>query len=219
MGSVIVGQAGWPQSELGGHRRDDADLARLSVTVRNQHRSDCRRASPLVFGRTTEMGTIRSLLDDVAHGGGAMVMSGQRGTGKTLLLDAADRAARSIGLRVVRINGTEFEADIPLAGVHQLLVTLSGEISELPGRARSAIEAAMDLGAGDPPGRLVVLNSVFALLRHAAARTPTMLIVDNAHWLTGPVPRCWLSLPVDSPGVISVCWRRCESDRTVCSSG
>ncbi len=137
---------------------------------------------PGLVGLTAEFGIIRSLLDDVAGGGRTLLVHGGQDTGRTALLDAAQVAASSMGMRVLRVNGAAFEADIALAGLQQLLLPLSGDVGALPDRVRRPIEAALDLGVGHTSDRPVILNAVFALLRAVAERTPTMLIVDDVQW-------------------------------------
>ncbi len=189
MSSVTASQTDWPATAFGATRRADAGRGRRTVAARDQPQPDddgeplpLQVGQPLLVGRATELGRIRSLLDDVADGGGALIVSGAQGVGKTTLLDAAERAAAARGIRVVRVDGAEFEADIDLAGLHQLLVPLSGEVRALPHHTRDAIEAALQLGIGPSPDRLVVLNAVFALLRHAARSIPLILVVDDVQW-------------------------------------
>lgn len=99
MDSVTVGQPNSTLVELGRRRLADTDLLRRTIADRVQS-PPCDRAlvSPDLVGRAAELGIIRSLLEDVAHGGGALVLSGEPGIGKTRLLDAAERAAPAIGI-------------------------------------------------------------------------------------------------------------------------
>ncbi len=182
MGTVTVGQTNWPPVQAVVRGDVEPGPSRCTTAV-DHHRSGSHPALTAPVGRTTALGFVLSLLDDMAGGGSPLVVSGEQGIGKTALLDAAQVAAVERGIRTLRVNGAEFEADIDLAGLHQLLVPLSGEINALPDRARHAIETARDLGGGDRPDRLVVLNAVFALLREVAGRTPTMVIVDDAQWI------------------------------------
>ena len=180
MGTVTVGQPDWPPIQAVERRRAEPEPCRYPTAV------DHHRVGPTVLGVsagwTTEFAHIRSLLDDVTGGGGVLVLSGEQGIGKTALLDSAQLAASEMGMRVLRVNGAEFEADISFAGLHQLLVPLSADFGALPDRARRSIEEALDLGAGHSPDRLLVLNAVFALLREVAGRTATLLIVDDVQW-------------------------------------
>ncbi|QKV98024.1 AAA family ATPase [Streptomyces sp. NA02950] len=78
---------------------------------------------------------------------GVLIVTGEPGAGKsTLLALAADRH----GGRVLRMTGSESEADLPFAGLHQLLRPVLGETARLPARQRSALLGAMGLGDGDP---------------------------------------------------------------------
>jgi DNA replication protein DnaC len=49
--------------------------------------------------------------------GEALLLLGEPGVGKTLLLDAAAKMASSAGVCVLRANGVEFEAEISFSGL------------------------------------------------------------------------------------------------------
>jgi hypothetical protein len=64
----------------------------------------------VMVGRRSELGLINAFLDIAAGGGAALVMFGEPGIGKTLLLDVAAEAASAAGTQVIRGSGVEFEA-------------------------------------------------------------------------------------------------------------
>src|SRR5215467_7977251 len=64
-------------------------------------------AASELFGRDGELGLIEAFIAETAVGGGALLLLGEPGAGKTVLLDAA--ATIAAGLRVVRAAGVEFE--------------------------------------------------------------------------------------------------------------
>ncbi|MFJ9608955.1 AAA family ATPase [Kitasatospora sp. NPDC101176] len=56
-----------------------------------------------------------------APGGAALVLRGEAGVGKSTLLDLAARLAAEDGHLVIRATGVEAEAELPYAGLHQIL--------------------------------------------------------------------------------------------------
>ena len=80
-----------------------------------------------LLGRDKELRFLRSFLSEAAAGGGALLISGDAGVGKTALLGVAASAAAGAGARVVWAVGTEFEADLSFAGLSQVLLPLLGE--------------------------------------------------------------------------------------------
>jgi DNA-binding CsgD family transcriptional regulator len=136
-----------------------------------------------LFGRHRELGLIEALIAGTAGGGGALLLFGEPGVGKTVLLDAAVTRAAAAGLRVVRAAGVEFEADLPFSGLHQLLLPLHEEFSQLNPAHRDALNAALGFGEGTAPDRLVICNATLTVLQRSAAARPLLLIVDDLPWL------------------------------------
>jgi DNA-binding CsgD family transcriptional regulator len=119
----------------------------------------------------------RLLVAARAGRGGALVIGGEPGIGKTSLLAyAVDSAA---GLRVLRIRGTEAEMGIAYAGVHQLVAPLLDDLDRLPEPQRRALAVAFGLAEGGPQKALHVNLAVASLV----GRAPTLCAVDDAHWL------------------------------------
>ena len=110
-------------------------------------------------------------------------LSGDPGVGKTALLNVLADYASASGTMVLRVVGGEFEAEISFTGLNQALLPLLGHFGELGSTHRAALGVALGLGAGPVPDRLLVSNAALALLRHAAARVPLLLIVDDLPWI------------------------------------
>jgi len=144
------------------------------------------RRDERLAGRDTELGLIRSFLAAAATRGGALLLSGEPGVGKTALLEAAASAAATAGFRVLRAAGAEFEADVGFSGLNQLLLPLLEDLSRLDGPLREPLSVALGLGEGPPPDRRVVTDAVLALLGQATAVGPLLLLVDDAQWLDRP---------------------------------
>jgi DNA-binding NarL/FixJ family response regulator len=140
-------------------------------------------ADPPLVGREHAIGRLTALLAQATADGGALLLTGDPGVGKTALLDVAQQLAADAGARVIRIAGAEFEADIAYAGLNQVLQPLADRIGTLTQDYQSALTVALGLGGGPPPDQLMVGNAVLALLRQAAAVRPLVLIVDDLGWL------------------------------------
>src|ERR1700761_7100770 len=113
-------------------------------------------AGEVLFGRAEEQALIREFVTRSRTEGDALLVLGDAGVGKTLLLEAAAQAASEEGLRVLRARGAEFEAGMPFSGLSQALLPLFGEFSGLSSAHRDALSVALGLGEGQAPDRLVV---------------------------------------------------------------
>jgi len=136
-----------------------------------------------LIGRADELALIDRFLDQAAHEGGALLLSGELGVGKTALLDAAAESALASGRQVLRAAGVEFEAELPFSALNQLLLSLAPERAVLPESQRAALEAALGAGEAPPHARLFLCNAVLTLLQAIADRRPLVVIVDDVHWL------------------------------------
>lgn len=138
-----------------------------------------------LVGRATELAVLDDFVRGSASGGGALLLTGEPGVGKSALLDAAVGMAAACGTRVIRGGGVEYEADVGFAGLHQLVGPLGDQVEELPASRRSALEVALGLSSGPAPDRLSVLDAALATFRRAAATAPLLVVVDDMHWLDG----------------------------------
>ena len=137
-----------------------------------------------LLGRDKELRFLRSFLSEAAAGGGALLISGDAGVGKTALLGVAASAAAGAGARVIWAVGTEFEADLSFAGLSQVLLPLLGEVEGLSAAHRDALLGVLGLGgSGATVDRLVLFSATLAMLRQAAADHPLLVVVDDAQWL------------------------------------
>ena len=132
-----------------------------------------------LVGRDSELAAIHSFLDRAAAGGDALLIFGDPGAGKTALLNAAADAAVAAGTSVLRAYGVEFEAEVPFAGLHQVLIPLHDEIARLGAAHRGALDVALGFGDGPTPDRLLVANAALSLFRSAARDRPLLLIIDD----------------------------------------
>lgn len=133
-------------------------------------------------GRDQDLAVIGSFADELAAHGGALLVSGEPGIGKSALLDAAEQLATAAGIRVLRAAGAEFE-DGSYFGLNQLLLPLRGDLSRLDRSQRNALNVALGFSDGPAYDRLLVSNAALALLHQTAADRPLMLIVDDLQWV------------------------------------
>jgi hypothetical protein len=96
----------------------------------------------MLIGRTAECGRIDRLLADLRTGaGGALLLIGEPGIGKTSLLEYARRQAPDV--RRLDVLGVEAEKALPYAGLHELLTPVLDGVGEVPERQAKAIAIAL----------------------------------------------------------------------------
>src|SRR5262245_38460899 len=139
----------------------------------------------MLVGRDAERERIGALLEAArASRSGVLVVRGEPGVGKTALLE--DARERAVGMRVLAVRGVESEAELPFAGLHQLLRPALGQASQLPAPQASALRGALGLGERTGDDRFLVSLAVLTLLAELAERQPVLCLVDDAQWLDAP---------------------------------
>lgn len=108
-----------------------------------------------LIGRDRELGFLQQLFRPAATGGGALVLSGDFGVGKTALLNAMAESASAAGTMVLRVTGAEFEGEISFSGLNQVLLPVLGDVDGLGAAHRDALRVALGFGTGPPPDRLL----------------------------------------------------------------
>ncbi|MCC8249747.1 ATP-binding protein [Saccharothrix luteola] len=137
-----------------------------------------------LLGRETERRALAALVEQAASGsGGATVVLGAPGIGKSALV--AEAAARAVdrGIRVITAVGVESEEDVACAGLHQLVHQLRDGIDDLPGSQRAALLAAVGLVDEAVPDLYLVGLAALTLLSDAAVKAPLLVVVEDAHWM------------------------------------
>jgi DNA-binding CsgD family transcriptional regulator/tetratricopeptide (TPR) repeat protein len=133
-------------------------------------------------GRLSERGVLDQFIAGVRAGEGrALVVRGEPGVGKTVLLDYL--AGRASGCRVARSAGVQSEMELAFAGLHQLCVPMLDHAESLPGPQRDALWTALGLSAGPVPDRFLVGLAVLGLLSETAGERPLVCMVDDQQWL------------------------------------
>jgi DNA-binding CsgD family transcriptional regulator len=147
-----------------------------------------------MIGRDHDLTAVRSFLDEATVQGGSLLLTGEPGIGKSVLLVAAARHAEASGCVLLRAVGAQFGPSVSFSGLTQLLEPVAGDIGQLSQLHRAALAAALSPSPGPlpglPPGTpadwLVLSNAVLDLLRREAAEHPVVMIIDDLPWLDRP---------------------------------
>ena len=133
-------------------------------------------------GRGTALATLTALLTDAAAGaGGAIVVEGVAGIGKTALLDEAVRIALAGGFDVRRTAADPNESALPFAALAALfgpelrddrLPTSTPALAAAFGRSISPL----------PPMIASVAADAIQVLSARSTAQPMLLVLDDAHW-------------------------------------
>ena len=137
--------------------------------------------TPRLIGREAELETLLGLVDRTSERGGALVIRGEPGIGKTALLDTLWDRVSACG--TARAAGVESEMELAFAGLHQLCAPFLDRLDRLAGPQRDALGTAFGLRAGDAPDRFLIGLAVLSLLADVAEERPLVCVVDDAQWL------------------------------------
>ncbi|MEV7010627.1 AAA family ATPase [Streptosporangium sp. NPDC051022] len=141
------------------------------------------RDGEAIIGREREQGRLAGLLT-LDGGPRAVVVLGAAGVGKSALLRAVGGEAVRAGRRVLYAAGDRSESDLPFAGLHQVLHPVLDAARDLGGGTAAVLDAVFSpLARPERPRRFAVAMAVLNLLSEVAARTPLLVVADDAHWL------------------------------------
>src|SRR5690349_19923415 len=137
-----------------------------------------------IIGRAAGLARLLGLVDPAPQASRVLLIIGEAGMGKSVLLaDTAERA-RAAGMRVLQVTGRESESKLAFAGLHQLLRPVLSSAAGLPGRQEQALLGALGLAA-DPVASDPLLTglAVLNLLSDLSDRSPLLVVADDSHWL------------------------------------
>jgi DNA-binding CsgD family transcriptional regulator len=138
----------------------------------------------MLLGREQERLALDRLLAEARDGrSGVLALVGEPGIGKTALLEYTARSAH--GMRVLRARGIESEAEIPFAGLAELLRPALASLERIPAPQASALGGALALGPATARDRFAIGAATLSLLSAYAEESPLALLVDDAHLLDG----------------------------------
>ncbi|MFI6736542.1 AAA family ATPase [Nonomuraea sp. NPDC050451] len=135
----------------------------------------------MILGRIAERARIDDLLASARTGHrGALLITGEAGIGKTVLLDYA--AAAAADLRVLRGVGMESEAELPFAGLHLLLYPYLDRLGALPGPQAAALRTAFGLDEATVGDRFLIGAATLSLLSELSGDGPLVCLIDDTQW-------------------------------------
>lgn len=154
---------------------------------------------PLLLERAAETSRLRSLRRAAAAGrGGALVLEGLAGMGKTALLQEEQRLARRAGFEVLCASGSELEHGFAFGVVRQLIEPqLAADAAAQQGLAQhgllsgAAAHAAPIFAPQQPPSPArpdehAVMHGLYWAIAAIARVRPVLACVDDAHWADEP---------------------------------
>ena len=137
-----------------------------------------------MMDRLSERDALDRLIEAVRAGESrALVVRGDPGVGKSVLLDHLAGRASGSGCRVARVVGVQSEMELAFAGLHQLCAPMLGHVGRIPVPQRDALRTAFGLSAGPPPDRFFVGLAVLSLLSEVAGERPLIGLIDDEQWL------------------------------------
>jgi hypothetical protein len=136
-----------------------------------------------LIGRDREVRALTELIREATTAGQALVVIGDPGIGKSALLGAARDAAGAAGFGVLTTTGVESEAQLPFAGLHQILRPVLRSASRLRPAHDTALQAAFGLAEGPRPELFQIALAAVNLLAAVAAKQPVAVLVDDVQWL------------------------------------
>src|SRR4029077_1287945 len=137
-----------------------------------------------IIGREAGLAWLRGLVEPVPRAGRVLLVTGDAGMGKTVLLADTAGRARSAGMRVLWVTGRESESKLVYAGLHQLLRPVLSGAAGLPGPQAQALLGALGRGADRViPDPLLTGVAVLTLLSDLSERSPVLVVADDIHWL------------------------------------
>ncbi|WP_028063673.1 ATP-binding protein [Solirubrobacter soli] len=136
-----------------------------------------------LVGRARELRRLHDLQSVLPQRGGALLLRGEPGIGKSALLSAAAASAAARGLRVLRATGVQSEARLPFAGLHQLLFPVIDHLETLGPPQRHAVLAAFGMTDREPPDLFLIALATLNVLSEVATDAPVVIVAEDAHWL------------------------------------
>ena len=125
----------------------------------------------MLVGRAPELAAIDELLGNARSGAsGALVLRGEPGIGKSVLLAHAGEQAAD--MRLLRVRAFESEQGLPFAGLSSLLSPVAHQLDEVPAGQRRALATALGLAGPGAIDRFAAYAATLSLLAVVAGERP-----------------------------------------------
>jgi hypothetical protein len=151
-------------------------------------------ALPSIRGRAAEVDAISSLIASARHGrGGVLVVEGSAGIGKSRLMAEAQMLAEAAGMRALSGQAFEYQQTMPFFALFTATVYADPPVGELDTSGR--VDDSRDLYSW-------VVHDLRAAIRVAAAKAPTVILLEDIHWADTGTLMALLALtamPSESP--------------------
>ena len=156
---------------------------------------DGRRPAEGLLERELELHALEQAVARACAGnGGAIVIEGHAGIGKTSLLEHARRCGASRGMRVVSASGAELERSFPYGVVRQFfesfLFTVEAEERTKWLRGTAKLAGTMFREEREPSTRpaeeFALLHSLYWMCVNIADARPLLMLLDDAQWADVP---------------------------------
>ena len=139
-----------------------------------------------VFGRQSELETLRGFPGLLAEGPAALIIEGEAGIGKTTLWRVGVATARDSSVRILVSSPAEVEAKLSYAALVDLLENVFADVlPSLPSPQRHALDVALLLeeAAGTPPDHRTVALAFLTAVRTLAREGSLVIAIDDVQWL------------------------------------
>jgi hypothetical protein len=139
---------------------------------------------PVMTNRRSERRVLDQLVGAVRAGESrALVVRGDPGVGKSVLLDYLAGRASGSGCRVARATGVQSEMELAFAGLHQMCAPMLEHLDGIPVPQHDALRVAFGVAAGPAPDRFLVGLAALSLVSEVAGERPLICVIDDEQWL------------------------------------
>ncbi|MHB1534343.1 MAG: helix-turn-helix transcriptional regulator [Acidimicrobiales bacterium] len=163
---------GWPTSDVGPYPHQLGGWRDRGVGMGQE-----------LIGREAELAQLARLLDGAGPSRG-VVLSGQAGAGKTVLLRATGAQAAARGFMVLSTVASPAESRLSYASLADLIGgVLDDVLDNLPRPQANALQVALLRTSGGPVDARTVYVGFLAVLRCLASRSAVLVSVDDLQWV------------------------------------
>ena len=150
---------------------------------------------------------MEATISRLPEAGGALLVRGEAGIGKSALLEHGRVNAVAAGAQPLSTVGVESETELTFAGLHQLLLPIFGLKSHLPVPLGRALDAVFGVTDEATPDIYRVAMAALYLLTVAAESAPVVVVIDDAHWIDRASARAiaFIARRLDNEPIVLLC--------------